>query len=1211
MGTPQKRKAEEAETSVTTKKQKPAPPKHGKRLFINAVLCWHDQYGRKRKDNARLLLDCGCTGPILNQDFVKRNHIPWVSRDKPISVLTADGKPMEDAGARYSEDLIMRIKEHQEELTWEISRLEDGIDGYLPISWLEQHNPDVQWDTGKLTWRSEHCKSHCLPLNFRDVVKGFVQLIQESKAWISSYCHAAWTNEEGGNVADDLPEQYREWASVFSEEEINKLPEHSPWDHEIKLVEGTTPPFGPIYPLNEKELQVLREYIKKQMAAGKIRLSKSPAGSPILFTPKADGTLRLCVDYRGLNKITVKDRTPLPLMTELREQVAKAKVFTKLDLRHGYNLIRIAKGDEWKTAFRTKYGLFEYLVMPFGLCNAPASFQAMINEVLRELLDEGVIVYIDDILIYSETEEEHVLLVKKVLEKLKKANLCVAINKSHFHVKEVDYLGYIISDKGISLSPEKVKSVRNWNPPNPNAPSAVKWAQEFLGFANFYRRFIEGFSKIAKPLTDLTKKDIRFEWSDSCQEAFETLKNKFTEAPILVHYLSDRPTVIETDASDYALGAVLSQVCDDKRLHPVAFHSRKFKTAEVNYDIHDKEMLAIVVALKEWEHMLKSCQEEFTVYTDHKNLEYFATTKVLSRRQARWAEFLAEFWFKVVYRPGHLNTKADVLSRRRDYADEEGAEAPRSLLKPGQWVAGARSGDADRQWVVVDSAKIASTKVYTLPGTFQEKLKEAAGRDPEWVATAKAAKEGSDTVAPGFEEKDGVLLYENRYVIPNDSALKLKIMAECHDSKVAGHFGQFKTIERLKQNFFWSKMDDEVRDYVRSCDVCQRDKISRRKKYGLLQPLEIPHQPWKSISMDFITGLPESNGFTQIWVVVDRLTKMAHFIPMVTGKESPARDLALTFAREVWRLHGLPADIVSDRGSVFISSFWKELLEHLGVELNLSTAFHPQTDGQTERVNQVLEGYLRHYSSFQQDDWADLLPLAEHAYNTAVSESTKVSPFFANYGFEPETQWVKPAAAEAEWSNPASEKLLERWQSIWTFLQDNISRAQERMAKYYNRHAQQQPALKVGDLVMVNMKNMRTKRPSKKLDHKRLGPVEVIEAVGKRAFRLKLPPEARNHPVFHVAELEPYRQSNLEGRHQPPPPVEEIEGEVNYVVDSIGKSRLNRQRKRVEYLVFWEGYPPEEATWEPAEHLRATAEGALREFHRRYPKQPRDPQVMV
>ena len=241
-----------------------------------------------------------------------------------------------------------------------------------------------------------------------------------------------------------------------------------------------------------------------------------------------------------------------------------------------------------------------------------------------------------------------------------------------------------------------------------------------------------------------------------------------------------------------------------------------------------------------------------------------------------------------------------------------------------------------------------------------------------------------------------------------------------------------------------------------------------------------------------------------------------------------------------------------------------------------------------------------------------MLPLAEHAYNTATSESTKVVPFFANYGFNPETQWVKPMATDPtkmDWTNPAAEKLLQRWQGIWSFLQDNILQAQERMAKYYNLRYQKQPALKPGDMVMVSMKNMASRRQSKKLDHRRLGPVEVLEAVGKRAFKVKLPPLALNYPVFHVSELERYRQSTIEGGHQPPPPPVEIEGEMNYVVESIGKSRENKRRKRVEYLVFWEGYPPEEATWEPGESLVGTAEEALQEFHRRYPKQPRDSRV--
>jgi hypothetical protein len=308
-------------------------------------------------------------------------------------------------------------------------------------------------------------------------------------------------DEDGGDIAEWLPEWYRRWASVFNEEEINRLPDHTAYDHKIQLVVGAQPPFGHIYPLLEMKLQALCEYLRKELAAGKIRESKSPAGAPINFVPKPDGSLRLCVNYRGLNRVTIKDRTPLPLMAELRERPSRANTSTKLDLKNGYNLIRIAEGDEWKTAFRTRYGLFEYLVMPFDLCNAPSTFQAMINKVLHNLLDEGVIVYIDDILIYSEDEESHIRLVKKVLQKLKDNHLCASIKKSVFHASEVEYLGYHISKLGIAMSPEKVQTIKDWAPPR-----SVKYVQQFLGFANFYRRFMEGFSKVARP-TDGTDEE--------------------------------------------------------------------------------------------------------------------------------------------------------------------------------------------------------------------------------------------------------------------------------------------------------------------------------------------------------------------------------------------------------------------------------------------------------------------------------------------------------------------------------------------------------------------------------------------------------------------------------------------------------------------------------------------------------------------------------
>jgi hypothetical protein len=673
--------------------------------------------------------------------------------------------------------------------------------------------------------------------------------------------------------------------------------------------------------------------------------------------------------------------------------------------------------------------------------------------------------------------------------------------------------------------------------------------------------------------------------------------------------------VVETDASDFALGAVLSQIQETKRLHPVAYHSRKFKPAEINYDVHDKEMLAIVTAFKEWEHMLKSVADEITVYTDHKNLEYFATSKVLTRRQARWAEHLAEFNFKVIYRPGEKNTKADVLSRRWDYAIKEGGEAsPVSFFKAGQYVASAVNGvfeDTTEGTVVLSSVAIAAAKETELSSTFLELLRQAGEKDPEWRATRDAVLRKDENVAEEFEVKDGLLYYENRWVIPDDSALKLRILRENHDSKVAGHFGQFKTSERMKQNFFWPKMDQEVRDYVRSCDICQRDKVSRHKRYGLLQPLEIPYRPWTSISMDFITALPESDGFTQIWVIVDRLTKMAHFIPLKTEEEAPVKELAVTFAKEIWRLHGLPSDIVSDRDTRFTSHFWQELTSHLGIQLSMSTAFHPQADGQTERINAVLEQYLRHFCGFQQDDWAELLPLAEHAYNTAVSETTKMSPFFANYGYQPETQWIRPAASEANFTNPASEMLLARWKGIWEVLQENIHEAQQRMAKWYNAKAQEQPKFKVGDKVMIDARNFRTKRPSKKLDHKKIGPVKIVKLIGKRAVRVELPTSMKQHNVFNVTMLEHYRESRIPGRRQEPPPPEEIEGEKFWVVEGIAKSRT--YRKRVEYLVFWKGYPPEEATWEPWDNLKGddAVEALVKEFHQKYPKQAKDPRVRL
>ena len=410
-------------------------------------------------------------------------------------------------------------------------------------------------------------------------------------------------------------------------------------------------------------------------------------------------------------------------------------------------------------------------------------------------------------------------------------------------------------------------------------------------------------------------------------------------------------------------------------------------------------------------------------------------------------------------------------------------------------------------------------------------------------------------------------------MVPNDTAIKRDILSHCHDSPTAGHFGVHKTCELVQRTYHWPKLRQFVKKFVTTCDICQRNKSTTHKPYGLLQPLPIPETPWSSISMDFITQLPPSKSFTSILVVVDRLTKMAHFIP--TTDEVDADDLATLFLSRVVTSHGLPDDIVTDRGSIFTAHYTKTFLEALGVKQNLSTAFHQQTDGQTERTNATLEQYLRCFSNYQQDDWSTLLAQAEFCYNNTVHASTKQTPFFALHGFHPRFSINIPRVAAG---HRTARHRLQVLKDVQDDLKFHIAYAQEAQERAYNRHAMQQPAFAPGDKVWLLRTNIKTTRPSSKLDDRKLGPFEVIEAVNSRSFRLALPLEmSRIHPVFHVSLLEPLQANTIEGRTAPPPPPIEVEGEIEYEVESILDSRFHYGK--LQYLVSWLGY--NEQTWEP------------------------------
>jgi len=433
-------------------------------------------------------------------------------------------------------------------------------------------------------------------------------------------------------TATPLPAYVAEFRSVFAKENFDMLPEHHKWDHAIELTPGAEPKSSKVYPLSPLEQAELDAFLEENLRTGRIQLLKSSIAAPMFFIKKKDGSLCLVQDYRALNAVTVKNRYLLPLISELVSQLCGAQYFTKLDVHWGFNNVRIKPRDEWKAVFHTNRGLFEPLVMFFGMTNSPATFQTMMNDVFRTVIVEGiVVVYLDDILIFTKTEEEHERAVRRVLEILAEHKLFLRPEKCEFHRKQIEYLGLVISENKVAIDPVKVARVHEWSIPENRTN-----VQAFIGFVNFYRRFIQDFSTIAQSLFDLTRSDQAWNWGTKEQKAFECLKIAVTTALILASLQDSEPFRIEADSSDFASRAVLSQQLPRKeKWHPVAFYSKSLSPVEQNYEIHDKEMLAIIRALEEWKHFLEGARHPVEIWTDHKNLEYFMMAKKLNRCQAR------------------------------------------------------------------------------------------------------------------------------------------------------------------------------------------------------------------------------------------------------------------------------------------------------------------------------------------------------------------------------------------------------------------------------------------------------------------------------------------------------------------------------------------------------------------------------------------------
>ncbi|KAA0052124.1 ty3-gypsy retrotransposon protein [Cucumis melo var. makuwa] len=823
----------------------------------------------------------------------------------------------------------------------------------------------------------------------------------------------------------------RDYPDVFPEE-LPRLPPHREIEFAIELESGTVPISRAPYRMAPAELKELKVQLQEFLDKGFIRQSVSPWGAPVLFVKKKDGSMPLCIDYKELSKVTVKNIYSLPRIDDLFDQLQGATVFSKIDLWSGYHQLRIKDGDVPKTAFRSRYEHYEFIVMSFGLTNAPAVFMDLMNRVFREFLDTFVIVFINDILIYSKTEAKH-----------------------------EEHLRHVVSKAGVSVDPTKIEAVTSW--PRPFTVSEVR---SFLGLAGYYQWFVENFSRIATPLTQLTRKGAPFVWSKACS------------------------FVIYRDASKKDFGCVLMQ-----QGKVVAYASRQLKSHEQNYPTHDLELAAVVFALKIWRHYLYG--EKIQIFTDHKSLKYFFTHKELNMRQRRWFELVKDY--------DSLITRQAPLHR-----DLERAEIA----------------------VSVGAATMQIAQLAVQP-TLRQRIIDAQSNDP-YLVEKRGLAEAWQAVEFSISS-DGGLLFERRLCVPSDSAVKTKLLSEAHRSPFSMHPGSTKMYQDLKRVYWWRNMKREVAEFFSKCLVCQQVKAPRQKP-------------------------------AVIWVVVDRLTKSAHFVP---GKSTyTASKWAQLYMSEIVRLHGVPVSIVSDRDARFTSKFWKGLQTAMGTRLDFSTAFHPQTDGQTERLNQVLEDMLRACALEFPGSWDSHLHLMEFAYNNSFQVTIGMAPFEALYG--------KCCRSPICWGEVGEQRLMgpELVKSTNEVIQKIRSRmhtAQSRQKSYADVRWKDLE-FDVGDKVFLKVAPM-------------------------KAYRLALPPSlSAVHDVFHVSMLRKYVPDPSHVVDYEPLEIDENLSYIEQPIEVLAREvKMLRNREIPLVKVLWRNHRVEEATWEREDDMRSRYPGLFEE----------------
>jgi len=1072
-----------------------------------------------------ILVDSGSSHNFLDQSLLLKVPLSLEPTNR-LQVNIADGTTIPCSGMASS--VSLRIQGHTILSNFYLIPL-GGCDVVLGVEWLRTLGP-ILWDFTHMTM------SFTLqgqPLTLTGVSPGELSVADgahflQSNSAATKGLLLKLLSCDTAPPPRALPVPIQTLLDSFTEvfSTPTGLPPSRTHDHSIVL-KNPLPVNIPSYRYPYFQKTEIEKIIRELLSTGVIRPSHSPFSAPVLLVRKADGSWRLCVDYRALNRDTVKNKFPIPVIDELLDELHGATVFSKLDLRSGYHQIRMKPDDVPKTAFRTHEGHYEFLVMPFGLTNAPATFQALMNKIFSPFLRCFVLVFFDDILIYSQNLEDHVHHLKAVLEVLLQHHLFAKQSKCTFAVAEIEYLGHFISHQGVRADPAKLEAMLNWP-----LPQSIKALRGFLGLTGYYRKFIRHYGILAAPLTALLKKNA-FQWSLAASAAFVQLKETMMTPPVLRLPDFSIPFVVECDACGTGLGAVLMQ-----QGRPIAFLSKALKGQALLLSTYEKELLSLVTAVQQWRPYLLG--HSFTVRTDHQALKFLLEQRVGTVFQQRWLSKLLGYDFQIEYKKGRDNVVADALSR------------------------------------LPESNPSISLISFPTP-TWISDLKDSYLLDPYTAALLLTLQQGKP--APkGYSLQQGLILRKGRLWIVKGSPFQQLLLDFIHANPAAGHSGYHKTIQRAKANFFWTGMRADIKKFVRECLVCQTNKHETLPSPGLLQPLPIPSRIWSDISMDFIEGLPLAHGFSVIMVVIDRFSKYGHFISL--AHPYTAATVAQAFLSNIFKLHGLPATIVSDRDPVFTSSFWRELFRLQGTTLAFSSAYHPQSDGQTEALNKCLETYLRCYAGAKPKEWSVWLPMAEWWYNTNHHSSTGLTPFEAVYGYPPPSLLSYVPGTSA---NLAVDSQLRDRSTVLSILKEHLREAQHRMKTQADKHRTERE-FQPGDWVFLRLQPYRQKtialRRNLKLSPRFFGPFKVLRRLGSVAYELDLPSDARIHPVFHVSCL----KKKL-GLHITPlstlPPIDAA-GEIRPEPEELLARRMVKRHGKAatEVLVRWLGASSADATWE-------------------------------